>query len=53
MTVVDPINLYASAPRVVAPGDELNLTVQVQAPTMKNKTLEVKFDNKNLTPVDA
>ena len=53
MTVVDPINLYASAPRVVAPGDELNLKVQVQAPTMKNKTLTVKFDNKNLTPVDA
>ncbi len=53
MTVVDPINLYASAPRVVAPGDELNLKVQVQAPTMKNKTLTVKFDNKNLNPVDA
>ena len=51
MTVVDPINLYASAPRVVAPGDELNLKVQVQAPTMKNKTLQVKFDNKNLEPV--
>jgi uncharacterized protein YfaS (alpha-2-macroglobulin family) len=53
MTVVDPINLYASAPRVVAPGDELNLKVQVQAPNMKNKTLEVKFDNKNLNPVEA
>ena len=53
MTVVDPINLYASAPRVVAPGDELNLKVQVQAPTMKNKTLQVKFDNKNLEPVGA
>ncbi len=53
MTVVDPINLYASAPRVVAPGDELNLKVQVQAPTMKNKSLEVKFNNKNLNPVDA
>ena len=51
MTVIDPINLYASAPRVVAPGDELNLKVQVQAPTMKNKTLTVKFDNKNLSPV--
>ncbi len=51
MKVVDPINLYASAPRVVAPGDELNLKVQVQAPTMKNKTLQVKFDNKNLDPV--
>ena len=51
MTVVDPINLYASAPRVAAPGDELNLKVQVQAPTMKNKTLTVKFDNKNLNPV--
>jgi hypothetical protein len=51
MTVVDPINLYASAPRVVAPGDELNLKVQVQAPTMKNKTLQVKFNNKNLNPV--
>ena len=53
MTVVDPINLYASAPRVVAPGDELNLKVQVQAPNMKNKTLTVKFDNKNLNPVGA
>ena len=53
MTVVDPINLYASAPRVVAPGDELNLKVQVQAPTMKNKTLEVRFNNKNLNPVGA
>ena len=53
MTVVDPINLYASAPRVVAPGDELNLKVQVQAPTMKGKTLQVKFDNKNLEAVDA
>ena len=53
MTVVDPINLYPSAPRVVAPGDELNLKVQVQAPTMKNKTLEVKFDNKNLEPLGA
>ena len=51
MTVIDPINLYPSAPRVVAPGDELNLKVQVQAPTMKNKTLQVKFDNKNLEPV--
>jgi len=51
MTVVDPINLYASAPRVVAPGDELNLKVQVQAPTMKGKTLQVKFENKNLEPV--
>ena len=53
MTVVDPINLYPSAPRVVAPGDELNLKVQVQAPTMKNKTLQVKFDNKNLDPVGS
>ena len=51
MKVVDPINLYASAPRVVAPGDELNLKVQVQAPTMKNKTLQVKFDSKNLEPI--
>ena len=53
MTVVDPINLFASAPRVVAPGDELNLKVQVQAPTMKNKTLQVKFDNKNLEPIGS
>lgn len=53
MTVVDPINLYPSAPRVVALGDELSLKVQVQAPTMKNKTLQVKFDNKNLEPVGA
>jgi hypothetical protein len=51
MTVVDPITLYPSAPRVVAPGDELNLKVQVQAPTMKNKSLSLKFDNRNLDPV--
>ena len=53
MTVMDPINLYPSAPRVVAPGDELNLKVQVQAPTMKNKSLAVKFDNKNLEPIGS
>ena len=51
MTVVDPITLYSSAPRVVAPGDELNLKVQVQAPAMKNKSISLKFDNKNLDPV--
>ncbi len=51
MTVVDPITLYPSAPRVVAPGDELNLKVQVQAPTMKNKSLSLKFDNRNLDPL--
>ncbi len=53
MKVMDPINLYPSAPRVVAPGDELNLKVQVQAPTMKNKTLQVKFDNKNLDALES
>ncbi len=53
MTVMDPINLYPSAPRVVAPGDELNLKVQVQAPTMKNKSLAVKFENKNLEPIGS
>ena len=51
MTVVDPITLYPSAPRVVAPGDELNLKVQVQAPTMKNKSLSLKFENRNLDPL--
>ena len=53
MKVVDPITLYASAPRVVAPGDELTMKVQVLSPTMKGKSLEVKFDNKNLNPIDA
>lgn len=51
MTVVDPITLYASAPRVVAPDDQLTFKVQVLAPTFKGKNLEVKFDNKNLIPV--
>ena len=51
MTVVDPINLYASAPRVVAPDDELKLKIQVLAPTMKGKNLNVTVNNKNLTPV--
>ena len=51
MTVVDPITLYASAPRVVTPDDELTLKVQVLAPTLNGKNLEVKFDNQNLNPV--
>jgi len=53
MKVIDPITLYASAPRVVAPGDELTMKVQVLSPTMKGKTADVKFDNQNLTAVDA
>ena len=53
MTVIDPITLYASAPRVVAPDDELTLKVQVLAPTLKGKDLEVKFNNQNLTAVES
>ena len=51
MTVIDPVTLYASAPRVVAPGDELSLKVQVLAPNFKGKKLEIKFDNKNLDAI--
>ena len=51
MTVVDPITLYASAPRVVAPGDELTMKVQVLSPTLKGKSLTVKFDNQNLDAI--
>lgn len=51
MKVVDPITLYPSAPRVTAPGDEMNLKVQVLAPNMKGKNLNVVVKNKNLTPV--
>ena len=51
MTVIDPITLHASAPRVVAPDDELTLKVQVLAPTLKGKNLDVKFDNTNIIPV--
>ena len=51
MTVIDPITLYASAPRVVSPDDELTLKVQVLAPTMKGKNLEVKLSNKNLDAI--
>jgi len=53
MSVVDPIMLYPSAPRVVAPGDELTLKVQVLSPTMKGKSLEVKFDNQNLDVINS
>ena len=53
MTVIDPITLYASAPRVVSPDDELTLKVQVFAPTMKGKNLEVKFNNKNLSSIGS
>ncbi len=51
MKVVDPITLYPSAPRVTAPGDEMNLKVQVLAPNMKGKNLNVKVNNKNLNPI--
>ena len=51
MTVIDPITLYASAPRVVAPDDELTFKVQVLAPTLKGKNLEVKFANQNLNVI--
>ena len=53
MKVIDPITLYAAAPRVTAPGDEMNLKVQVLSPTMKGKALNVTFNNKNLEPVGA
>ena len=52
MTVIDPITLYAAAPRVVAPDDELTLKVQVLAPTLKGKNLEVQYFNENLTAID-
>ena len=51
MKVVDPITLYPSAPRVTGPGDEMNLKVQVLAPTMKGKNLNVTVNNKNLNAV--
>jgi hypothetical protein len=51
MKVVDPITLYPSAPRVTAPGDEMNLKVQVLAPNMKGKNLNVVINNQNLTPL--
>ena len=53
MKVVDPITLYASAPRVVAPGDELTMKVQVLSPTMKGKSLDLKFDNQNLNAIET
>ena len=51
MKVIDPITLYASAPRVTAPGDEMNLKVQVLAPNLKGKNLKVTVNNKSLTPI--
>ena len=51
MKVVDPINLYPSAPRVTAPGDVMNLKVQVLSPTMKGKNLNVSVNNKNLNAI--
>jgi len=53
MKVIDPITLYASAPRVTAPGDEMNLKVQVLAPEMKGKNLKVTVNNKNLDAIAA
>ena len=51
MNVIDPITLYASAPRVTAPNDEMTLKVQVLAPNMKGQNLNVVVDNKNLNAV--
>lgn len=51
MNVVDPIILYPSAPRVTAPNDEMTLKVQVLAPNMKGKNLNVVVNNKNLTAI--
>ena len=51
MKVIDPITLYPSAPRVTAPGDEMTLKVQVLAPNMKNKNLNVVVNNKNLNAI--
>ena len=51
MKVVDPITLYPTAPRVTAPGDEMNLKVQVLAPNMKGKSLKVVTNNKNLNAI--
>ena len=51
MKVVDPITLYPAAPRVTAPGDEMTLKVQVLAPNMKGKNLNVVVNNKNLTAI--
>lgn len=51
MKVIDPITLYATAPRVTAPGDEMNLKVQVLAPNMKGKNVNVVTNNKNLTAI--
>jgi hypothetical protein len=51
MKVVDPITLYPAAPRVTAPGDEMSLKVQVLAPNLKGKNLNVVVNNKNLDPV--
>lgn len=51
MKVIDPITLYPAAPRVTAPGDEMNLKVQVLSPTMKGKNLNVTVNNKNLTAI--
>lgn len=53
MTVADPITLYASAPRVVAPEDEMTLKIQVLAPSLKGKNLAVEFDNKNLATIGS
>ena len=53
ITVQDPIMLYASAPRVVAPGDVAVMNVEVIAPKLAEKTLAVRVDAENLDPQTA
>ncbi len=50
ITVQDPIMLYASAPRVVGPGDVAVMNVEVLAPKLTGKTLNVKIEANNLEP---
>ena len=50
--VIDPITLMPSAPRVVAPGDEVVMNVQVLSPVNKGKILSVKAKLENLEVVN-
>lgn len=49
VNVIDPVTLYPAMPRVIMPGDETTLKIQVLSPENKGRDLNVKVVLANMT----
>lgn len=49
VNVIDPVTLYPAMPRVIMPGDETTLKIQVLSPENKGRDLNVKAVLANMT----